>query len=665
MRRSRQFFKLSRVLVTVLAGVLSLPAVADEGDPPGRAARVSDAEGSVALQPAGVADWTPAALNRPLTTGDRLWSDANSRAEIDAGDLVVRLGAATGFAWLNLSDSVAQMQLSTGTLLVRVRDIQSNQIYEIDTPNLAVSLQQPGAYRVEVAASGEATIVKVDDGSAVAAGGGQTVSIAAQQQVRFSGSNPLSYDVAAVAAPDDLDGWAAARDQQVEDSVSSEYVAGNVPGTQELDNNGSWQDTPEYGYVWVPTLIAVGWAPYRVGQWVWVNPWGWTWVDAAPWGYAPFHYGRWAQCANGRWCWVPGPRGMRASYAPALVAWVGPPSGLPGAFNGAVGWFPLAPREVYVPAYRASTAYVRQVNITNTIIINHTTITNIYENNLPQGHYANNQAAAVTAVSPATFTSGQRLAPASFMRVTTPLLAGAVVTAAAPAIMPSAQSVLAGDGHRLTRLPPALAHRGVVAHAIPPPAPLPFATLSPAMAANGGRLPDATTLERLRGTAPSSQVRAIAVAGPVVAAGAPAHHAAGAHPLPGAAVGSNEPPLSFAERVRILEHPTELPPPLHEPARANAPQFPPAAAAPAGDSGGSSRAHSSPAAAATVPPPTLHQPPPAYRPPGYTDSAPSIETRPAVPAYRPPLPVRPSAPAPARPAHSSTRNAQSEPRPTH
>jgi hypothetical protein len=24
-----------------------------------------------------------------------------------------------------------------------------------------------------------------------------------------------------------------------------------------------------------------------------MSPWGWTWVDNAPWGFAPFHYGRW------------------------------------------------------------------------------------------------------------------------------------------------------------------------------------------------------------------------------------------------------------------------------------------------------------------------------------------------------------------------------------
>jgi hypothetical protein len=668
----------ARTVFSVVPGALlalctfAAPAfvAADDADPPSRAARVSDVEGSVSLQPAGVQDWTVATINRPLSTGDRLWSDAGSRAELDAGDVVVRLGAGTAFAWLNLSDAVAQMQLTSGTLIVRVRAIQPDQIYEIDTPNLAVSLQGPGAYRVEVAPSGDATVVKVEDGAALVAGGGQTVSIAAQQQVTFNGSNSLSDDVASLAAPDELDGWSASRDQQSEDSASSEYVANNVPGTQDLDNSGTWQQTPEYGYVWVPTAIVAGWAPYRFGHWVWVSPWGWTWVDAANWGYAPFHYGRWVQCSSGSWCWVPGPRSVRAVYSPALVAWVGAPGGgaAPGAFNGSVGWFPLGPHEVYVPAYRASGAYVRRVNITNTTIVNSTTITNIYQNNLPAEHYANNRAAAVTAVSQAWFVSGQGIG-ANAMRVSAPVLAAAVVTASAPAIVPTVQSVLTPAGpRRIARPPPALALRGVVAHALPPASPLPFTTVAAAVAANGGHPPDAAALARLS-SAPSAQVRLIAIAGPVVAAGSLAHHAGtgraeGRNQVPAAAPGGE---VSFAERERILEHPMSLPPPVHAPDSARANAFvPPAFAAetpplptyapPArhAEVHQSAPANVAPAAGSSAPLPVFH-------PPGYSDP-PAPDTRPAAPADHPPAPRAPPAAPASKPARDPAAHADRDSR---
>src|SRR5690242_8579156 len=118
---SFSIFRSHRATMAILV-VLSLlgvsVALADESDPPGRVARLSYANGAVSLQPAGVDDWTDATLNRPLTTGDKLWADQNSRAELDIGSAVIRLGSSTGLAFLNLDDSVAQVNLTAGTAIV-------------------------------------------------------------------------------------------------------------------------------------------------------------------------------------------------------------------------------------------------------------------------------------------------------------------------------------------------------------------------------------------------------------------------------------------------------------------------------------------------------------------------------------------------------------------
>src|ERR1700680_34384 len=178
-----------RLAVLALLALFALGAAwAEEGDPPGRVARLSDAEGSVSLQPAGVQEWAAATLNRPLTTGDKLWTDQNSRAELDIGAAVIRLGASTGFSFLNLDDNSAQMQVTAGTLIVRVRHLQGGQSYEIDTPNLALWVQHPGEYRVEVNEAGDDTVVKVSEGAAQASGGGQTIAIAAQQVATLASS---------------------------------------------------------------------------------------------------------------------------------------------------------------------------------------------------------------------------------------------------------------------------------------------------------------------------------------------------------------------------------------------------------------------------------------------------------------------------------------------
>jgi hypothetical protein len=533
-------------------------AGAQDADPPGRAARLSDAEGAVSLQPAGVQDWTAATLNRPLTTGDRVWCDQDSRAELDLGDAVIRLGSRTAFAFLNLDDRTAQMQLSTGTLIVRVRDMQAGQVYEVDTPNLALTLQQPGDYRVEVNDVGDTTVVKVDDGAAQAAGGGQTVAIGTQQVVVFNGMQTLTAQNFTLGPPDDFDNWSASREQQVEDSGSNDYVASDVPGTQDLDNNGRWQDTPEYGYVWMPTAVVVGWVPYRFGHWVWVTPWGWTWVDDARWGYAPFHYGRWVQW-NNAWCWVPGPRHVRPVYGPAMVAWVGgPPLGGSAAFGSNVGWFPLGPREVYVPAYRVSPTYVRTVNVTNTNI-NASYVTNVYQRTVTPTHYVNNRPAAVTAVPQNIFTSGQ---PAGGHAVSLPpaVLAGALVTASAPAIAPIRQSVLGpSEGRGVARPPASLSQRPVLVRTPPPRAPAPFERQLQAMQTNGDRPLAGSEIAQLQPATPAAPVHVVPPGGPVISASslarAPSSTRAGnpAKTAAKAPTPAGEPDVNFAQRERALQ----------------------------------------------------------------------------------------------------------------
>src|SRR5205085_11868393 len=139
------------------------------------------------------------------------------------------------------------------------------------------------------------------------------------------------------------DRWSAERDRQEDRVASTRYVSPQMTGYEDLDRYGSWRTLPEYGAVWTPTRIAADWAPYRHGHWVWVSPWGWTWVDDAPWGFAPFHYGRWVW-ADSYWAWAPGRIAPRPVYAPALVAFVGGSHASLSISIGrgpAVGWFPL------------------------------------------------------------------------------------------------------------------------------------------------------------------------------------------------------------------------------------------------------------------------------------------------------------------------------------
>jgi hypothetical protein len=261
-------------------------------------------------------------------------------------------------------------------------------------------------------------------------------------------------------------------------------VSRDVTGYDDLDEYGSWSSEPEYGYVWTPTRVIVGWSPYRYGRWVWVSPWGWTWIDDAPWGYAPFHYGRWAHIRN-RWCWVPGPRHVRAVYAPALVGWA-------GSHGSHLSWFPLGPREVYVPGRRFSRHYVERVNIANTIVAQ-ARIREMYERRGPAPSYRNRAVPdAITSVARETFTSAQRTGSRR-VRLDPRELNASAGTVAPPRIAPVRDSRLGGVARMNPRLRPDLASRQVIVKRDPPPASARFARRPQTSPADVAQMPPSRT----------------------------------------------------------------------------------------------------------------------------------------------------------------------------
>ncbi|MCY7370471.1 MAG: chromosome partitioning protein ParA, partial [Polaromonas sp.] len=250
-----------------------------------------------------------------------------------------------------------------------MRSLYPGQQLEVSTPNLTFGIAQAGDYRIDADPAGDTTRVQVHSGGGTAYGdAGTALELSRNQQATFTGTQ-----LAAGNAPQGSDGfdrWADARDQLEERSVAARYVPREVVGYQQLDAYGDWQQDADYGPVWLPRAVPMNWAPYRVGHWSWIAPWGWTWIDDAPWGFAPSHYGRWTQIGP-RWAWAPGRIAPRPVYAPALVAFIGGTAG--GAtWNVAIGpgrppqpafgWFPLAPGEAFRPAYRVSPRYVGSVN---------------------------------------------------------------------------------------------------------------------------------------------------------------------------------------------------------------------------------------------------------------------------------------------------------------
>ena len=366
-----------RALVLCLVWVLLLAAGAAWADPPTRVARLGYLDREVSFLPAGAADWEQAALNQPLGTGDRLWTDREAAAELQLGGAALRLGERSNLSVLNLDDRIVQLQLTQGAVRLRVRSMGNGQSFEVDTPNLAVSLRRSGDYRIDVDPQGDATTVTVLSGEAEVFGdAAASYRVLPNQAYRFYATGLSDYELLAPAPADALDRWAQAREQRSAAATSARYVSSEVVGYEDLDANGVWRQEGDYGYVWTPTRVVVGWSPFRDGRWTWMQPWGWTWVDAAPWGYAVSHYGRWAHIRDA-WCWVPGPLREPAVYAPALVVVVGVSDFRTSPERGR--WFPLAPREVYRPAYPVSQGYFERVNRSNAVIAPNS-ITTVYNN---------------------------------------------------------------------------------------------------------------------------------------------------------------------------------------------------------------------------------------------------------------------------------------------
>ena len=387
----------------VLAVLFAATLAAAEDDPPGRVARLQYMTGSVSIQPRGAEDWVAANLNLPLTTSDNIWTDKESRAELNVGTGVLRLDSETSLSLTNVGDNTVQVQLHQGVLNLRVRKLYRGEIYEVDTPNIAFTVQKSGRYRFDVGPSGEVTLVTVSKGEGDATGEGPAVRVRSHQRARFTNGTSLAHEIYSAPPNDGFDDWCLVRDRREDNSVSAQYVAPGVIGYQDLDDYGAWQTVPTYGPVWVPAHVSYGWAPYRYGHWAWVSPWGWTWVDDAAWGFAPYHYGRWVYV--GYWAWVPGPVYVRPVYAPALVAWFGGDHfGIGLSFGGGYGWCPLGYGEPYIPWYEGSRGYFQRVNVTNTRITNITYVTNNYYNGVGRRperpwNYANLRTpGAVTAV---------------------------------------------------------------------------------------------------------------------------------------------------------------------------------------------------------------------------------------------------------------------------
>jgi len=422
-------------------------------------------------------DWQPASLNFPMTLGDRLYTAGGSRLELQTEGGAIYLAPETDLVALNLTYDVKQFSLGMGSASFRIRNIDSGESFEVDTPNAAVTFDRAGAYRIDVDRDGNTRVI-VNRGFAHVAAAGGEVPLEAGSLMAIDGLDAPVYDITSLPRADSWDQWVETRARRSRDDGSRRYVAADISGVDDLDEYGRWSQVPEYGNCWSPANVSADWQPYRSGRWAWQDPWGWSWVSNEPWGWAPYHYGRWVN-SRSRWYWVPvGPDVRSVRYAPALVAFVGGPGfslsvSLGG--GGYVGWFPLAPRDPFVPWWGSR---ARETNVTNVTYVNRTYVTVVNQN---------------------TFISGAPVASNTVRDATVvrAISAAPVVRGPLP-VVPVASSIRVSERAGPAPRPPAVAlTRAVVTRLAPAPAPAPFREKANLIRENRGAPVDPAQAARL------------------------------------------------------------------------------------------------------------------------------------------------------------------------
>ena len=345
-------------------------------------------EGDVQVRTEDTGEWVPASINMPLTDGDRIWVPDGGKTELQLKDgTLLRLDENSALEILTVEKDSYQFYLTEGRSYANFRGWKGS-FLQIDTPDSSIRVYDRSNFRVETTQDGY-TDISVYGGIVYAESrdgemnvdGGKTLSLREGSYAELSPLGP----------PDEWERWNRKRDRRLaERRPPSRYLPDELQAySSDFEENGRWVQVREYGYVWTPrVVISAGWAPYRVGRWVWIGG-DYVWVSYEPWGWVPYHYGRWAFISPIGWCWVPPARGA-VYWGPGFVGWVRTPT--------YVSWVPLAPGEIYYGHgyYGPHSINVTQVNIT------HIDVHKIFYKNV---HVQN----AVTVVHHDTFVEGKKV----------------------------------------------------------------------------------------------------------------------------------------------------------------------------------------------------------------------------------------------------------------
>jgi hypothetical protein len=316
------------------------PAKDPKTQGPVRMARFAYVQGNVTWRPDTSASWSKATNNLPLRQGAEIWVTEGGRADVqfdDGSALRLGNGALVVLKVLYSDDKGEFTELALNEGLATLHSRHADAVYQVDTPMASAKTSGDAQIRFGVDGGSE---IAVQRGSASIEGSAGKTTLTEGNYLYLRDAT-AAYTPHRLPGPDSWDRWNSDRNRLIEGkSETYKHVPSNIGlVSEDLDSSGTWHEDAKYGWVWAPRVSSHDWRPYHDGHWVWVDPYGWTWVSDESWGWAPYHYGTWVELSYG-WSWCPGSRWQY--WSPGVVSF--------SSYGDRIGWAPLCPWEVRYPS---------------------------------------------------------------------------------------------------------------------------------------------------------------------------------------------------------------------------------------------------------------------------------------------------------------------------
>jgi hypothetical protein len=350
--------------------------------------RISLIAGDVQIRSEDTEDWVPASINTPLRQGDRIWVPEGGKTELQLRDgTYLRLDQQSALEILTLDKDSSQFYLNEGHAYANFGGGKGS-LLQMDIPVSSIRTFDRSIFRIDLSGDGLNQVSVLKGSVDVESKSGRTT---VKSGYTLSLKEETYAELSPLGPPDEWERWNSERDRRLAEwRPPARYLPKELYAySRDFEEYGRWVYAGEYGYVWTPRIVvSAGWAPYRIGRWVWVGG-EYVWISYEPWGWVPYHYGRWAFVGSIGWCWVPPVRGA-VFWGPGFVGWVHTPT--------YVAWVPLAPREIYYGRgyYGPYSVNINKVNVTN-IQVNKIVYKNVNVSN------------AVTVVHHDTFVTGKHV----------------------------------------------------------------------------------------------------------------------------------------------------------------------------------------------------------------------------------------------------------------